>query len=206
MDTLYDGDTFEVDGLTFRFRTEHDIDAGRPWENADGHGPVRETQRNDWGKPGKRAGERILNRSPDRRDYLWAYDWAEAMRIARRDGWGLGDEALQALRKRLGREPTKGEMLQAAVQSDFDYLAGWVSDEWHYIGVIVTLLVEDEDGDLVEYDGDMDLQASLWCVEDKGNYPTEVAHELASDIAHQYRKELAERQACAERDIVTVGR
>ena len=30
--TLYDGDTFQHDGLTFTFRTERDDHMGAPWE------------------------------------------------------------------------------------------------------------------------------------------------------------------------------
>ena len=85
----YDRTELEVDGNRFAYRTEHDADTGAPWDEHDGHGPVSGWKHHAFGqgtKPPKRAGELIL---------LWdcgsyrTYDFAEACRIARRDGWGV---------------------------------------------------------------------------------------------------------------------
>ena len=125
-------------GCTLNVRTEYDDTMGQPWEEHDGHGPVSELTTRD-----KRAGERVLCTDRSSKRY---YDFAEAMRIARRDGWGLTKEKLAALERGMGRKATKGEIFAAAVESDFEHLRSWCADEWHWIGVIVTL--EDADSGL----------------------------------------------------------
>lgn len=198
---LFDNDTFEVQGLTFRFNSEYDIDCDAPWEREDGHGPVT-----DWRHGRDKApGERVL--CSDRGSYRF-YDWAEASRIAKRDGWGLGADDIAKLAHRLGRAPTKGDITAEAVQRDFDHIRDWCNDQWHYIGVTVTLMVEDDDGELVEYSGPLKSQFmdALWGIEDSEHkYVEEVAHELAESIASQYHKEAAERAYWAERDVATTG-
>lgn len=77
----YDTDTFNHQGRTFEVRYHFDDAMGAPWDEADGHGPV-----SDWTRRDKRAGELILN--TDRGSHRY-YDFAEACRIARRDGWGF---------------------------------------------------------------------------------------------------------------------
>ena len=52
-----------------------------PWENEDGHGPV-----SDWTRRDKRPGEIELNSDHGSKRY---YDFQEACKIARRDGWGF---------------------------------------------------------------------------------------------------------------------
>jgi hypothetical protein len=88
----------------------------------------------------------------------------------------------------------------------------WCDSEWVWAGVCLTLMVEDDDGDLVEYDGPLNFNDSLWGLEfwqhesidhKKNAYITEIIDEITSAIAHQYRAEAAERTACEERDIVT---
>jgi len=93
------------------------------------------------------------------------------------------------------------------VQADFDFLREWCEDRWHYVGVVVTLLLEDEDGELQPCEEYVD---ALWGIEfwdydsSKNGYVEETAKELAGEVAHRYLKEQAERQAWAERDVMTV--
>jgi hypothetical protein len=211
---LWDGDTFEHEGFTFKVKFEYDPDADRPWENCDGHGPVREVQMGDHGHPNKRPGERILNRNPSRREYIWAYDWAEACRLAKKDGWDAAPYGEVDSRSRVER----------AVKADFDFLAGWVNDDWQYIGVIVTLMVPeldddgDETGDYEKHDGlEFMGEDALWNVEGTDDYRTEVAYECAGNIISSYRHALSdnlwaelaqqrediEARYWAERDVVT---
>lgn len=79
---LYDGDIFEHNGNRFKVTFPPDWDRWAPWDEEDGHGPV-----SDWTTRAKRPGELILARDGCRYQY---YDFAEACRIARRDGWGPG--------------------------------------------------------------------------------------------------------------------
>lgn len=160
--------TIEVNGLKFRVAIEPDGDMGPPWKEHEGHGPV-----SDWTSRDKRPGERVLNR--DGRMYRY-YDWAEAVRIAKRDEWGIGDAARTELARKLGREPTQREVTAAAVDADFDRLRAWCNDEWYWCGVVVTLL--DVNG------RPTDREESLWGIEsDSPDCHAEVAHELAESIA-----------------------
>lgn len=168
----YDGETFTFAGLSFRVSHEYDHDHGAPWQEEDGHGPV-----SDWrhfhGEPRKYPGERILCSD---RGSIRTYDYAEAIKIAKRDGWGLGPDALAKLRARLGHEPTRGEIVATAVDADFNRLRDWCEDRWCYVGVVVTLL--DVDGRATNE------SESLWGIEsDAGEYIGEVALELAGEIA-----------------------
>lgn len=157
----YDTTTFERGGRRFQLEKVYDEDHGAPWTESDGHGPVREVRAFYGLKHAdvKRAGERVMHH--DRGQY-WLYDWAEAIRIAKRDGWDA---------KPYG-EGTKGERAARAAQADFDYMRRWLSDQWHWMGVRVTLL--DGDG---EPTGD---DESLWGIEsDCDSYQMEVANQLA---------------------------
>lgn len=164
----------EYNGLQFSVETHYDDGMGAPWKEHDGHGPVSEWRSNSYSiYPEKRPGERVL--CSDRHSYRF-YDWQEAMRIAKRDGWGLSDEHRAKLANRLGREPTQGDITAEAVQRDFDYLRRWCNDQWHWCYVQVTLL--DAEGDETpEFEtlGGLDS--------DSTDYIMECAQELAEQIA-----------------------
>lgn len=146
-----------ANGLTFRVTTEQDTDNGAPWDNSDGHGPVSE-----WTSRDKLPGELVLNRDGHQRRY---YDFAEACRIARRDGWDAPPYKTGTARQRAAR----------AARADFEFLRDWCNDEWGYVCVIVELL--DEDGEAVASD-------SLWGVEDSDQaYVDEVARDMADELA-----------------------
>lgn len=155
--TLDDGNIFEHQGYRFRVRFEPDQDHGPPWVENDGHGMV-----SDWTTREKRPGERVLVTDRNSRRY---YDIAATLKIARRDGWGTAD----------GRRD--GESLRAyaarAVDADFEYLRGWCTDQWQYVGVIVSWHDADDSEDMAE---------SLWGVESLNEYPTEIAYELADQL------------------------
>lgn len=173
-DFRFDGDRVTLpDGWYVEFKSEYDQDASPPWEECDGHGPVSSSKHYpfSWGtKPPKRSGERLLYWNDG---WYRLYDFAEAMKIANRDGWGLNPDELAKLTARLGHTPTKGQITEAAVENDFQYLKDWCDDKWHYIGVIVTL----HDAEGKEQD-----ERSLWCVEDRGDYYQTVASELADEL------------------------
>ena len=118
--------THDYKGHTITITVHHDENMGPPWEEHDGHGIVSEWVRRD-----KRPGELVLitERGASR-----FYDVEATFKIASRDGWGLGDEALAKLASKLGRKPTHRQVIAAAVQSDFEYLRGWCRDEWQWLG------------------------------------------------------------------------
>lgn len=147
-------------GRKFAIRYEPDSDHGAPWEEfSDSHGPV-----SDWTTRAKAPGERVL--SADGRHKRF-YDFAAAVKMARRDGWGVADG------------PRAGESARAyavrAVEKDFLYLQSWCRDEWHYVGVVVTLI--DAAG---RETADTE---SVWGIEDNDlGYMRETAIELADQI------------------------
>lgn len=136
--TPYDSFEFTHHGHKFIARLYYDEDHGAPWDESDGHGPV-----SDWvsgryhftGHAPKRPGQRPIGDSDHGARRF--YDWQEATAIAKRDGWGLAPDDLAALEKRLGRKPTRKQIIREAVQRDYDYLDRWARDLWHWCGVSV---------------------------------------------------------------------
>lgn len=159
-------DRIEKDGFTFSVTKEHDHDAGTPWEREDGHGPV-----SDWESRDKLPGELILNSDHGSKRF---YDFAEACRIALRDGWGAR-----------GAEPgmSKRQIAALAAREDYENLLAWCHDQWEYVGVIVTLLdIEGKETDAVQ---------SLWGVDDNGDYADIVASDLVGDCICDIRSRLS---------------
>lgn len=93
-----DGDTFEHKGRTFKVFIRHDDDVDEPWKEEDGHGPVT-----DWTTESKRPGWWLLNTDRSSSRY---YDAQAAMAKAKKEGWGLCDEAKAELIERLARPRT----------------------------------------------------------------------------------------------------
>ena len=112
------------------------------------------------------------------------------MKIAKRDGWGLNPSELAKLTDSLGHAPTKGQIIEAAVELDFKHLKDWCDDKWHYIGVIVTLF---------DPDGEPQEDSSLWGVEDCGDYYQTIASELADDLIAKHELDVREDADYASR-------
>ena len=169
---LYDRDTFEHRGYTFRVRFERDEFMGEPWKEHDGHGPV-----SDWTRRAKRPGERILIEDRESRRY---YDVAAATKLARKDGWGCQHSRWEGETFVTGHA-TKGEAIACAVESDFAYLHGWCTDQWEWTSVSVEQL---EDG---RPTGEGDSLSGI--DGDHNNYLTTVAYELAEQIVNRLEVE-----------------
>lgn len=170
--------TCEVDGFKCTATLYRDDCNDTPWERDCGHGPV-----SSWTNRGKAPGERVL--SVDRESKRF-YDFAEAVKIAMRDGWGVEG----------GRN--KGETKKAyaarAAEHDFDVLKAWCNDEWHYFGVAVTVSKAGV-GLTGRYDH------ALWGVD--GNYPgsdnsylATVANEQLGEALDAARAKLAVLCGC----------
>jgi hypothetical protein len=164
--------TAELDGFTLSVSTERDSDHGAPWEEEDGHGPVSGWRRYD----SKQPGELVLNRD---RDSARFYDFAEACRVARREGWDAKPYNAD------GRETAKQQAAKAA-RADFEHLRAWCNDDWYYVGVIVT----------ASRDGIELGRASLWGIADEGDdesasYIGATAEELASEAIREAKAKLA---------------
>jgi len=104
-----------------------------------------------------------------------------------------------------GRDPNKpltsGEIRAEAVRRDFEHLRGWATDQWHWVGVIVTLLGDDEDmDDLIA----VDYTHALWGVEDSDpSYVREVADDLIDNVVRSAHEEHLEASHWAARDVTT---
>jgi hypothetical protein len=167
--------TCEVDGFKVTARIERDDHTGAPWKEHDGHGPV-----SDWTRRAKRPGERVLN---DDRGSKRFYDFAEAVRIARRDGWG-------------GEGRTAGMRAADAAERDFKALQAWCNDDWFWCGIVLS--VEKAGVDLID-----EYAVALWGIE--CNYPgsqnaylTEVANDLLPQALDLAREKIAELCDCEE--------
>jgi hypothetical protein len=130
-------ETFYLDGRTFRVTVDHDAWHGAPWEEEDGHGVV-----SGWVRRDKRPGERILCQDGSSKRF---YDFAETMRIARRDGWGISQAEIDKLEAPATlhgvtspvRKLTRKQITALAVERDFQRLRAWCKDDWHYVAVSV---------------------------------------------------------------------
>lgn len=153
-------DVLTIDGIKVTARVEHDGDMGPPWEEDDGHGPVSE-----WTRRAKHPGEMVL---AEDRGHKRFYDFAEAVKIARRDGWDAPPYG-----------GTPGQKAHRAAMADFENLRAWCNDEWHWCGVVLSVSIESDDGDDIELSGHA---ASLWGIESNGgDYLIEVANELVDE-------------------------
>lgn len=172
----FDSATATVDGFTLTARMVQDHDMGAPWDNEDGHGPV-----SDWTNRAKLPGERVLNEDRfGRRRY---YDVAEAIQIAKRDGWDA---------EPIG-QGAKGQRAARAVEADFRRLRGWCEGEWCYVGVVLSV---SRNGIILD-----DRAASLWGIEsDCRDYLLDVANELADEALDAAKAVLEALCVCDEED------
>jgi hypothetical protein len=124
---LYDNDTIEFQGSTFRVNFENDDCYCEPWIEDDGHGPVSK-----WTRDPKRPGERVL--VEDRGSFRY-YDFREAVQIAKRDGWDAEPYG----------KGTRGERAARAAEADFRHLRAFCRGDWSYLAMTVELL--DDEGE-----------------------------------------------------------
>ncbi len=170
----FDGEVINGESIALDFEgwrivaTIHDDDDNTaPWKQEDGHGPV-----SDWTSRDKAPGELVLNEDGRSKRF---YDFAEAVKIAKRDGWNAEplDDGL-----------TGGAKAAKAARADYERLRRWCDDDWRYIGV--ALQVWFEDIQLTDEYG-----AALWGIEsDAGEYCTETANDLISEAMAQAVAEL----------------
>lgn len=144
-------------GRSINISHHFDYDHGSPWAwDAGGmHGPVSE-----WRDiKSKRPGEIVLCRDKESARF---YDFEEATKIAKRDGWGVHPDKAIGL--------TKKQIARLAVIDDFERLKGWCDDRWHYMGI----MVEDEETHVSD---------SSWGIEsDCEDYIQEITNELMEEI------------------------
>lgn len=194
MSEAFHTETITHAGREFSVECYYDDHMGPPWEEHDGYGPVSEWRYRDTKRPGEIpiAGERDFQRR--------FYDFAEATRIAKRDGWGLGGTEAFEFACKIGRIPTRKQIIREAVMRDMERLRGWCNDKWHWMGVEVTLL--NRHGEETRF------SESVWGIESDGDYWREVAEDCAANALHEYEKaqKLAKRVAWLGRTTGALSR
>lgn len=148
--------------FTFRVQFERDDNHGAPWEEYDGHGVV-----SGWEHRDKRPGELVLSSDRGAKRF---YDFAESCKKALAERW-------DAHPYNEGQE-TKRQQAAKAARADYEYLRAWCNDEWHYVGVIVTLL--DDEGNETE------VSDAIWGIETLGDSHHEQARLIADELARGY--------------------
>lgn len=129
----YDGKeiTDLPNGWKINVEFQRDEDTGAPWKECDGHGKVYETRyredhMDDWELNSERGWYRY-------------YDWKDTLPIAIRERWDAAPY----------HTGTKHEQAMRAMKADCEYLRRWCQDDWWYVGMIVTLL-DENDKDIAE--------------------------------------------------------
>lgn len=174
-------------GYSVRVKVERDDHGAAPWEACDGHGPV-----SDWrAKDSKRAGERILCEDRGRARF---YDFAAAVQLARKDGWGAPDTPMKP-----------GERAAWAAEADYKYLRGWCLDKWEYLCVGVEVSHRGRTLD-TDYCGGIESLDDYWRehAADHARYVIEQDIKARKAAAVAAAKETRERRHWEARDVVTV--
>lgn len=170
--SAYDGEeiTELPNGWKIKVEFQHDGDFGPPWKDCDGMGVIKESS---YGTPGEYGeyDDWILNS-----DHRWCryYDWKATLPEAMRDGWDS---------KPYGTRRGKEKAI-AAMKSTYEYLRRWCNDDWWYVGLIVTLLDENEE----ELGED-----SCWGFESESmDYITDQVRDWAAGLIRTARREQLE--------------
>lgn len=156
----------ESEGFHLSAIVERDDYYGAPWEEHDGHGPVSE-----WTTRAKLPGEMVINR--DGNSYRY-YDYAEACKIARRDGWNAKPYDVEG--------ETPRQRAAKAAMADYQHLKGWCDNDWFWCSVIVT----------ASRDGVELGAAALSGIESEASdYLREVANEIAGEAIDEAKARLS---------------
>lgn len=168
-------ETITHKGLTFEVRTEQDHCIGKPWQEFDCHGEVREESTLGFRQVNKAPGEVVIYSDRGR---VFLYDYQGTIKRAHAEGWGLSGKPLLALNARLKRVPTRREVVAEAVRLDMERMRGWCEDRWGYVCLVVELLdIEGKRTGLSEVLGGLES--------DDHEHIEEEAQRLAEELAAQ---------------------
>jgi len=157
---------------------------GPPWKEHDGHGPVSE-----WTYRAKHPGEMVLCTDRKHKRY---YDFAEAVCIAKKEGWDTAPYGVG----------TKGERAHRAAMADFNYLRRWLKCDWYWATIHVILLDEDGERQSESYLGGVEWEYEF--NEYIMNSVREMADELLAGVAEDEDEEMV-RIESRFRDAMVCG-
>jgi len=176
--TCYNTETRTIDGRTFRVEWEYDTDMGPPQTESDGHGIVEKFRDDptDFDPEDVSLEDavrfKMMRRLGDGNHWSRAnvpyYDVLTTLIKAKEEGWGVPNP--------VGLTPDERAM--EAVEADYQYVAGWYNDEWHWCSILVTEVLTDDEGD--EEDGESQSLGGLCSDDDK--YHEEVIKELVAQM------------------------
>ena len=167
--TAYDDEEIHTlpNGWKIKFEIQYDNDHEPPWEDCDGMGVIEETR--GYSKPGEYGEYDDWIMNSDRYWYRY-YDWKATLPIAIRDGWDAAPYGVG----------TKRERAMRAMRHAYGFLRRWCNNDWWYVGLIVTLL-DENDEELGE--------DSCWGFEsDNDDYITEQMRDWAARLIVAARK------------------
>lgn len=125
----YDGEeiTDLPNGWKLKVKFQHDEFCEPPWKDCDRHGEIVETHcrqdyMDDWELNSERGWYRY-------------YDWKATLPIAIKDRWDAAPYGVG----------TKHERAMRAMKADYEFLRAWCNDAWWWVGMIVTLLDENNE-------------------------------------------------------------
>lgn len=187
MTEAFKTETIEHAGQTVRIEYFYD-DTYRPqpWAEYDGNVNIYEKS-SRYGRAEKRPSEVILKTNGRNK---WVYDIREAHKKARAEGWCTGCDWAKGL--------TKRQIAARAVAENVEMWRGWLNDDWHYAGVVCTVL--DNEGE------ETDISDSCWGFETLDNYHETAGEEMAISLAESAAKEAEDVNYLASRDVQTVNR
>ena len=178
--TSYDESThFEHDGFLLRYKIVKDVNNPPPWRNEDGHGVVNML------RPLRHMPTSARSLYSSSSGVIWYYDMAASRVKAVGEGWGLPIKESTGL--------TSDQIIDVAIEHDFEELKRWCDNEWWYVGVEVTF----EDAKEVN-----PKQASLWGIHsDDIEYIERIKHELAEETLPQGKFERALHRVAKSDDL-----
>lgn len=183
---MYDKFEFEVDGIAFSCEVDFDNGLALPWEEFDGHGVITKVYAWSLEDLKKRPGQIVLHRG-ERHGYTYLYDVQASQKKALKEGWGyLGDDEFGI---------TKRQRAAEAVKRDIEECRKWLCGDKFWVSIAV--YPTEEGDDAAEYLGGVE------CDDYDATCVKTCAKVLADEIARGLKKEAAEAEYWASRDVVT---
>lgn len=231
MNSIYQTDivpSTKYQGWTIKVERHYDhAAAAAPWDNDCGCVTVTQRRIDRFSRDfryatGKAAGEIILHEG---RGTIWVVDFAAEVKRARKEGWGISPEHSREVRKLMAYRAmspgmrnmvrdadlqaradcislTKGQTAVAAVRQSMKHCERWLRDQWHYLGLVVSVESAPEG---VAFDPD--AADSLWGIEsDSESYVVETARVMGDALIEQALKAHAEAEAAEAVRRVEVAR
>lgn len=186
----FDGE-FEQGGIQFRYKVQQGDGYGYPWTEHDGYGEIRCVPNFDRGD--KKPGEVVLW-SEGR--YAYLYDVQDTTK-KNMGNWGLAPDEHAKLTAKLGKEPTKKQIMARAVEKDMEFCRRYLEGHIMWLDVTCWPMYEDASDD-ENYAEKQTIGGTL------GEFGDDHLEELAKEIAGTILWEHAEANRIATEEAVRV--